>query len=555
MCLRTFFTLVFTISLAEATALGNIVKSIKRELSFGTILLLRNEKDADYCWTREDFPQDIPILNLNSNQSLYLKQIFNSEILAMVCQNRSEGDTMKTLYRNLQDIRYTPTIVMTRSDTNLSALFEDCRSHKVVKRRVIHILRYFEPQVRNMQGSPINVLPDNIMPRTVVYRDGQGRRQMTGYLAHLMRNFASTLNATMNICWEYVPEEEVTNKTTMVKLSNDGFVDFPLVITGPHDFLYKDIIVMESSSWFLILPTEANTPRARLFCRTEAYKLVPLLILLALVLSYAQRLEEGLGPSVSLGSVWEYVLHGVLAQPLSLPHGPSSRVIYIYGLLFFASMLTCSIFNVSLETWLVHPPVDRMILSFQDMLLEQRKILFYHPEYFAIQRIFGEERFENIRDIFEITNSSKHFQMMRSSLNQSYAYPITTTMWPLLQLGQSRLTRPIFRRSKEMIFNPLVLLSITLPKDSIYREAFTHFHLRTLNSGLYKLWFRRTFNELVELGMMSYQVDNSPQPYKDLVWGDFIFVWMLYVGGIFASLLVFLVEIFYFKWQRNTINN
>ncbi|BFG05625.1 uncharacterized protein DMAD_04318 [Drosophila madeirensis] len=580
MWLRILFTLALTISLAEATALGNIVKSLKRELSFGTILLLRNENDADSCWTREDLPQDIPILNLNANQSLYLKQIFNSEILSIVCLNRSEGDTMEALYRNLEDIRYTPTILMTQSDTNLSALFEDCRYHKMlnvlalkdfdpefvysyrafphlqmVKRRVSHIRRYFEPQLRNMQGARINALPDNIMPRTVVYRDAQGRRQMTGYLAHLTENFASTLNATMNICWEYAPEEDVINKTAMVKLSNDGFVDFPLVIAGPDDFRYRDIIVMEISSWFLILPTEANTPRARLFSKTEAYKLMPLIILLALVLSYAQRLEEGLGPSVSLGSVWEYVLHGVLAQPLLLPHGPSSRIIYVYGLLFFASMLSCSIFNVSLETWLVHPPVDRMILSFQDMRLEQRKILLYRTEYFTIQNMFGEENFEKIRDIFEITNSSKYFQMMRGSMNPSYAYPITTTLWPLLQLGQSRLTRPIFRRSKEMIFDPLVLMTLPLPKDSIYRQAFTHFHLRTHDSGLYTLWFRRTFKELLVMGMMSYPVDNSSEPYKDLVWGDFIFVWMLYVGGIVASLLVFLVEIFYFKWNQNTTNN
>ncbi|XP_041448061.1 uncharacterized protein LOC111079068 [Drosophila obscura] len=424
------------------------MKSLRKELPFRSILLLRNEKDADSCWSREDFDQDIPILNLNANQGVYLKKIFNSEMLAMVCVNRSEGDTMKALYRNLQDIRYTPTIIMTQSDTNLSALFEDCRSHKmlnvlalkdsdrefvysyrafprlqVVKRRVLHIRRYIEPQVKNMEGYQINVLPDNIMPRSVVYRDAQGRRRMTGYLAHLIRNFVGTLNATMHICWDYVPEEEIIDKMTMLNLSNGGAVDFPLVCASPDEF-GTNSIVLEQASWFLMLPMEANTPRARLFYRMEVYKLMPMIILLALVLSFVQRLEKGLGPSVSL-------------------------------------------------------------------------------------RIFG-----------------------------GYI------------LSQARLTRPIFRRSQEIVFHPGSIFAMPLPKNSIYWQAFNQFLLLTHDSGLYEFWFRRTFNELAALGMMSYHVDNSTQPYQDLVWEDFFFIWLLYIGGTFASLLVFIFEVLYFKWKH-----
>ncbi|XP_034141944.1 uncharacterized protein LOC117592356 [Drosophila guanche] len=538
------------------------------QLPFRSILLLRNEKDADYCWTREDFPQDIPILNLNSNQSLYLKQIFNSEILAMVCQNRSEGDTMKTLYRNLQDIRYTPTILMTRSDTSLSALFEGCRTHnmlnvlalkdfdpefvysyrafphlQVVKRRGSHIRRYFEPQLRNMQGARINVLPDNIMPRTVVYRDGQGRRQMTGYLAHLMRNFVSTLNATMNICWDYVPEEESINKMSIASLMENATVDFPLVVDSAGAYPDAHNIVMELSSWFLILPMEANIPRARLFYRIKVYQLIPLLMLVALVLSNAQRLEAGLGPSVSFGNIWDYVLRGFLAQPLVLPHGLSARLMFIYGLLFLNTLTVSSIYNVNLESQFVHPPIDHQIRSFEDMRLEHLKVLVMSVDFHFIKKILGDRNFEKIRDIFEVTNSSIYFQTMRSTLNPSYAYPITTTFWPLLHLAQARLTRPTFRRSRDLQFCRALILALPLPRNSIYRQEFKNFLDNARASGLYSHWFRQTFNELICLDKIKFNVDNSSQLYQDLKWEDFYFIWLAYIGGVLASLLVFLVEV------------
>ncbi|XP_017145712.2 uncharacterized protein LOC108158073 [Drosophila miranda] len=574
---RLFFKLVIAISLvgAQSGALSNIMKSLKMELPFRSILLLRNEKDADTCWTREDFDQNIPILNMNGSHRLYLTKIFNSELLAVVCENRSEGDTIKALYRNLQDIRYTPTILITQSGTNLSDLFEDCRSHKmlnvlalkdsdrefvysyrafphlqVVKRRVGHIRRYFEPQLRNMEGYQIKVLPDNVMPRTVVYRDARGRRQMTGYLSHLIRNFVSTLNATMHICWDNVPEEEMPNSTTVNKMLQDETVDFPLVLTTSNEYSeFSDHLVMEISSWFLMLPVEANTQRARLFYRIKVYKMMPMVILLALVLSNAQRVEAGLGPSVSFGIVWDYVIRGCLAQPFVLPHGPSLRVMYIYGLLLLYSMLMCNIVNVSLETWLVHPPVDRRILSFQDMQMKQLKILIYKPEFSVMKKVLRERNLEQKWDIFEFTNSSKAFQVNRISLNPAYAYPVTTTLWPILELGQAKLPRPIFRRSQEIVFNPRMFFALPVPKDSIYRQTFTQFFLHTRDSGLYVFWFKRTFNELVVLGKMSYHMDNSTQPYQDIVWEDFFFIWLAYIGGIFASLLVFLVEVLYFKWK------
>ncbi|XP_022229763.2 LOW QUALITY PROTEIN: uncharacterized protein LOC111079067 [Drosophila obscura] len=554
--------------------LGHIVKSLRKELPFRSILLLRNEKDADSCWTREDFDQDIPILILNANQGVCLKKIFNSEMLAMVCVNRSEGDTMKALYRNLQDIRYTPTIIMTQSDTNLSALFEDCRSHKmlnvlalkdsdrefvysyrafprlqVVKRRVLHIRRYVEPQVKNMEGYQINVLPDNIMPRSVVYRDAQGRRRMTGYLAHLIRNFVGTLNATMHICWDYVPEEETTNMKTVVGRSKDGSVDIPLVVTSLGECWY-DNVVMEMSSWFLILPMEANIPRAHLFYIIKVHKLIPIVLLLALVLSNVQRLEAGLAPSVSLGIIWDYVLRGFLAQPFVLPYGLSPRLMLIYGLLFLHTMTISNIFNVNLESGLVHPPIDRQILSFQDMRLGNLKILVIPAEFTFINKTLGAEQFGKIVDIFEITNSSKIFQLMRSSLNPAYAYPITTTLWPLLQLSQARLTRPIFRRSREIEFSPVMILALPLPRNSIYLQAFSNFVLNAQASGLYRYWFRKTFNELICMHKINYNVDNSTQPYQDLMWKDFYFIWLAYIGGTFASLLTFLGEVLYNKWRQ-----
>jgi len=103
------------------------------ELRYETILLLESSTESNSCWKQKYIQNQMPILNLNANQSLYLKDKFNTKMLALVCLNKNEENTMLALYENLEDMRDTPTILFVRSDFEIRDIFVECQKKKMLK--------------------------------------------------------------------------------------------------------------------------------------------------------------------------------------------------------------------------------------------------------------------------------------------------------------------------------------------------------------------------------------------------------------------------------------
>ncbi|KRF97852.1 uncharacterized protein Dwil_GK27939 [Drosophila willistoni] len=133
----------------------------------------------------------------------------------------------------------------------MSALFEECLSHKMlnvlalktnevnskmdqiysyrafphfqmVQRPLNDIRIYFEPQIKNLYGYNIIAMPDNVLPRAVIYSNAQGQLQVTGYLAHLFQNFARNLNASLSFCC--LMQKEIYDDETLSNLMENGSV-------------------------------------------------------------------------------------------------------------------------------------------------------------------------------------------------------------------------------------------------------------------------------------------------------------------------------------------
>ncbi|EDW33283.1 GL20206 [Drosophila persimilis] len=155
------------------------------------------------------------------------------------------------------------------------------------------------------------------------------------------------------------------------------------------------------------------------------------------------------------------------------------------------------------------------------------------------------------KDTFEIIPSTVEFLAKRSALNNSYAYPVTSTLWPFLQIKQSHLQRPIFRRSQEIFFLEFMPLTAPMQKNSIYRKLFNQYVANTHASGLYELWFRQSFNKLVRMGKLNYSEEADHETYHDLIWEDYIYIWLVYIGGTVTSLLVFMLELIFFVLKPN----
>ncbi|XP_014764054.2 uncharacterized protein LOC26514833 [Drosophila ananassae] len=375
---------------------------------------------------------------------------------------------------------------------------------------------------------------------------------MSGYLTHFYRNFARALNGTLWVRWDLVPEDGTPTHNVTLKLLTDGLVDFPLVLTTLTPEPFYPSYVSEISSWFLMVPVEPDMPPSSLYFNLKGWRyFLGLMVILAFLLVNAHRIESGQGFfTLQCGHIFgDHVLRAILSQSFVMPNTLSHSRTILYSLLMLAGLIVTTFYGTNLATLLVDPPPAYKILSYNDLRLTNGKIFISQQELPTLNESIGQDALNANLDVFEITPSTVEFLTKRNELNTTYGYPVTNTLWPLLQLKQIKLHRPLFRKSHEISFMQFMPVTMPMARNSIYRDVFNRYLSHTLQSGLYDLWFRRSYSELIAIGKLNYSSDMSDGLYHDLVWKDLLYVWIAYIGGTLISLLVFSLEILYFKYH------
>ncbi|XP_043642415.1 uncharacterized protein LOC122612700 [Drosophila teissieri] len=571
--MRLAMYLVLLSSIGTRSAfLSDILVALRKELHFTTMLIVG---DSTSCWNLEPYENDVPIISWRGMRNAYLKDTFNSEMLALACLQNNSEDAVKSLYSSLEGIRDTPTVLLSSSEEQIHDLFLGCLwenmlnvlalvgsntefiysyqafpAIRVVKRKVEEVHRYFVPQLEDLGGHTVTAMPGNVIPRTMCYRNAEGERQLAGYLHTFIRNYVDTINATLKISWDLVPEHGMRH-FTVSRLSKIHHVDFPLGIMSLYNRTDSQEVPMEISSWFLMLPMESPVPRAQLFVKLGLERLLAIMIVVGVVLGNAHRIEAGLRPTWRCYFLADKMLRGALAQPIVLPRSLSPKLMFIYSLLLLSGFFLSNYYMANLTMGLVHPPAIDRILDWDQFRFLQLKVLVIRDEFRYMSLLLGADFMKAYGDIFQLSNSTD-FQRRRISLDPSYAYPVSNTLWPFLELSQVRLWRPLFRRSYDMVFQPLQIMTMPLPRNSIFRKSLVRYAALTRETGLYPFWFRRSFDDLVALRKISYKED-AGNPYCDLKWTDFQLVWLGFLGGSGFSTLVLLLEVAHHKWHSRNV--
>lgn len=564
---------------AQEVVSDKLLNSLKNEVGYESLLVLHNpvascEIKLNWTWTAT------PIIYFDKNQNYTIKPTFNRRFMALVCLNKVNRALLKALFNNLEGMRDTPTLFLVNRGVQLSAVFRKCCQNnmlnvvaienwnwkkyiysyrafpdfRLIKRNLSKVRRYFEPQMRDMGGYPIKSMPDNVLPRNVVYMDSKGQPQLTGYLVSFLNNFAKTLNATVKVTSNQLlldSPDETFDWEVMSNVAKER-VDIPLsIVNVAASTEWKKIIssyVMEISKWQLILPVEPDIDSVVEIIgagnSNNIFIGMIVMLLFALLFENSHRLEQGKSPSIwCIIQFIDPVLRTMLYQTCTLPRRPSGRLNRIYILLFLFSFLSYNIYIAHLEMLLVHPFREPPVRNFQDMQRKGLKILLSHNERNVIMSTVGQPNQMDIWGNFQMVNRSE-FQAMRRLSNTSYAYPITQTLWPLIKQRYIKQHRMAFRLSEDFIFSHFVAFVIPLPKNSIYEKTLNRYILNTQCSGLYALWFRQTFQDLVKIGKFDvYPYQSRMDCYHILRFNDFRSVWIFYGAYIVISIVIFIFEI------------
>lgn len=474
---------------------------------------------------------------------------------------------MKTIYLNLDNMRDTFMILFASSEKQIRDLFLEGLAQKMLnilafkgsdlrtiysykafpdfktrKRNISKVQRIFEPQLKNLGGYALKGVPDNIFPRTIIYRDKNGNRQMAGYLGHLIRTYTETINASLQISWNEVPEKGMTHLSVGSQTLD---IDFPIGIDGLYLTSPKQTVPMQISSWFLILPMENSMPRSGFFFNLGFQAMIPLAIILCFLLNNVKRLEMGLGPSLRASWVFNKVLRGILAQPFTLPRYLSLKMMIIYWLILTSGFFMSNYYTADLATMLLNSPQGKQIRSWEQLRGANLKILIVQAELHFFNKLEATDFLDKFGDLFAVTDS-ENYQRKRTALNQSYAYPATQTLWPVLEESQKRLKTPLFRKSEELFFAPFIIMAMPLPKNSIFTKSLYHFVRQTQECGIFHRWYTGSFEEAKKLGIVSYKEDENDL-YRGIEFQDFYWVWIGYLGGISIGLVSFLFELIMYR--------
>ncbi|KAH8319641.1 hypothetical protein KR074_002819, partial [Drosophila pseudoananassae] len=570
MLLRVYLVAAVRLIVVQGVSLPQIFEYLGKEIAPESLLLYENESSYKMCWNQTDLPNNLPKLILNGNQTVYLKEAFNAKFLVLVCFENNNTNIMNTIYSNLDDMRDTFTILFSPSEKQIGELFVECfyqkmlnvlafkgsdlgvlysykafPDFKIQKRNISEFTRIFEPQLKDLGGYVLKGLPDNIFPRTVVYRDKHGNRQMAGYLAHLIRTYTETINATLQIVWNLVPEKGMTHLSEGSQILD---IDFPIGIDGLYHSSPKQTVPIQISSWFLILPMEKSMPKSGFFLNLGFQAMIPLAILLGFLLNNAKRVEMGLGPSLRASWIFNKVLRGILAQPFILPRYLSLKMMTIYWLIMISGFFMSNYYTADLATMLMNSPEGKQIRSWAQLRRANLKILIVQSELNFLNELLTKDFLDKFVDLFEVADSDV-YQRKRIALNQSYAYPATFTLWPVLEESQKRLETPIFRKSEELVFTPFIIMAMPLPKNSIFKKSLYQFVRRSHEYGLFQRWYSGSFEEAKQLWIVSYKKDNSDL-YRGIEFHDFYFVWIGYLGGISIALVTFILELIMYRKRR-----
>ncbi|XP_023293059.2 uncharacterized protein LOC111676374 [Lucilia cuprina] len=414
--------------------------------------------------------------------------------------------------------------------------------------------KLFPSKMNNVYGEVVRTIPDQIMPRSVVYTDEKGQLRVTGYIAQFIRMYAKYINCTIKypdnlVAGDVLFYRDFFNWTKM------DLLDIPCSITPmPGDSNSKLMSYMyEVLSWCLMMPVEQPlTYQDFLKDNLNIYTIMGIIVMNTIFTFLLMTSKRLLSLSRKQQFSWNLadilansqVILGHLGSSFSLHPQPAVSLRIIYVCLFLSGLLYTTTFSVQLNAFLTHPSVQQ-IKSLDDMLKHKRKILAAQNEYKTLLKLSG-KTFLPYQSLFHIIDSYKEFSEIRGSFNTAYSYPVTSSVWHVYQTQQQLFSKPLFRRTN-LCFVNLDIMGFILPPNSLHKLKLDTLITRVRDMGFVQHWLQNNFYDLVSIGKMSLSdISVNAERISYIQTKDFYYVLFTMFKAFGVSLVIFLIEIFWF---------
>ncbi|XP_046810177.1 uncharacterized protein LOC124420666, partial [Lucilia cuprina] len=557
-----------------------ILKQMKTQQTYDGLIVVQDTRMQDPR-LQEIFTLKEAKIILTNSSSFYYKGQFNSEIMSVVIMERVFNNKMWKLFANilnsmrqirvlmialninnkeqfqrnvlLQSEKFKFTNVLLHFFNSSSAdltldyyqLLPYPKYHLKVKNFAKDCKQYFPIHWLDMKGKTLLTLPDQNMPRSIMYRNNKGQLQFSGFAAKLILLFAQVYNTTLKM--PYQPKiNEVIHYSVLFNMTEQGKLDMPMSVHPAFSSrtLKQLSYITEVSKWRIMVPCGRRMKVSQVYEAILSPQLLFIVMFFTITFSLVHTVIEKLFYNQMIWQnllMSDKVIPGILGQSFALKKSSLISLRLIYVLLFIVGVYNSTIFSAHLQTLITSPPFQRTITTFDEVRRSGNKILMNR---YDITNMEGNEYLVEgkMAGIIEYTDNATLYSEYRKNFNTTYGYGVTTGLWQIFANIQLYYAQKVFCVTADMNIQDVIPFGVPLGENSPYREAMNYIIHKVHASGLIQAWRSQVYIDLLKLKLITLRDSSRAKTYEDLNEDDLLLVWLILIVGLIFSVLVFFCE-------------
>ncbi|XP_019892076.2 uncharacterized protein LOC101887372 [Musca domestica] len=482
----------------------------------------------------------------------------NNPVIVILEQHRGnvEQNDIELLFRQFIFYKMLNVLVLLQdfAMTQMLYTFKVFPEFKLQIQKLENFENLLPSKMDNVYGKVLRTIPDQVMPRSVVYTDECGKLQVTGYIAQFIRMFARYINSTLKFPDDMIPGNTLFYRD-FVNWTQMELLDLPCSITPlmSGETVSRMSYTYEVLSWCLMIPEEDPLTYQDFLKGFLTLQMLVGIFVMDVIFTTLLTLSQQLmyyrkyhtfDVEISNILINPQVILAHLGSSFKLNAYPGLSLRIIYVALFVSGLLYTTAFSVQLNAFLTRPTVQS-ITSLEDMLKYRITILTAKNEYTTLMKLSG-DHFIPYLSLFKVIESYTEFADMRTAFNRSYAYPVTSSVWHVYATRQKLFSQPMFRRT-DACFKSLDLMAFVLPRNSIYKQKLDILIARVSDMGLISFWLKNNFYDLVKIGKFSFEdLSKSEAVTSYIKMEDFYYVVTSLIKAFSFSFIVFVMELSWF---------